>query len=149
MNSGWLRVDRLALATFVLALAGCSASSGSQTVSGVDYAKVRNMTEFYNGYLSSHRNQPPANEQAFRSYLDTKQDALQKLGLTADDILKSPRNGKPLQWIYGKMPQSRGGVTYLAYESESVEGKRLVLGTRGMYEEMEETKFKTVFPKTP
>ena len=130
----------------IAVVAGCGGgANGSAGEAAADYTRVRMMTGFYEGYLAEHRN-PPRNEQAFREYLAKKQDQLEKAGLSMEEMFASPRNGKPLMWVYGgKPPVGPNGMNYYAYEKEPVNGKRLVLGGRGMYEEIDETRFKAVF----
>jgi hypothetical protein len=148
MSIVWLRMDRMAWLALVVAVAGCSSSSGGQTNSGLDNARVRTMSSLYKGYLSSHKNQSPPDEAAFRAFLGTKQDDLQKSGLTTDDVFISPRDGQPLQWIFGKNPRpSIAGMQYIAYEKTPKDDKRLVVATGGMIELMDEARFRTVFPK--
>ncbi len=135
----------------MLALSGCGSSSGgAETGPDVDYSKVRMMTGFYEGYLSQHRGQPPASEQAFRDYLNGKQENLQKAGITVDEMFTSPRDGRALQWVYGKTPPllKQNNMTCYAYEAEPVAGKRLVIGGRGMSVEIDESQFQTLFPNT-
>jgi hypothetical protein len=107
------------------------------------------MTGFYEGYLRENRNQPPANEQAFRDFLNSKQENFQKAGVTIEQLFVSPRDGKPLKWVYGKKPPiwREINMTCYAYEAEPVGGKRLVLGGRGMTVELDEAQFKQVFPQ--
>lgn len=147
----WLeRFVRLVTVFGMLALAGCG-GGGSGEAPVADYGRTRAMGGFYEAYLSAQRGQPPANEQVFRDFLNTKQENLQKAGLTIDAMFVSPRNGKPLTWVYGKvLPKDpKSGITYFAYESEPEDGKRLVIGGRGVYEEMDEARFRSVFPNTP
>jgi hypothetical protein len=142
-----------ALATLLVVVAGCSSAdgggSGGSNVPVADYSKVRSITAFYEAYLGEHRGQPPQDEQAFRAYLATKQDRLQKVGLTVEQMFVSPRNGKPLAWVYGMSPPlwRQTGITCYGYEAEPSNGKRLVIGSRGMYDEMDQSQFKSVFPK--
>jgi hypothetical protein len=146
-----IRISRLALATVVLTLAGCGAGANVASEEPLaDYNKVRMMTGFYEGYLRDHRGRPPANEQAFREYLNGKQDMLQQAGVTLDQMFVSPRGDKPLKWAYGRQPPiwRQNGMTCYAYEAEPVAGKRLVIGGRGMTVEMDDAQFKTVFPTT-
>ncbi|MCI0351954.1 MAG: hypothetical protein L0Z53_21240 [Acidobacteriales bacterium] len=145
------RLSGLALAAGLLALAGCGAGNSSAQPPAADYGKVRSMTGFYDAYLAAHRGQPPPSEQAIREYLNSKQDNLQKAGLTVDEVFVSPRNAKSLQWVYGRKPPllRQQGMTGYAYEAEAVDGKRLVIGGRGMFVEIDETQFRALFPKTP
>jgi hypothetical protein len=135
-------------AALLVFLGGCAASESTPAVA--DYGKVRAMGGMYGMYMGKHKGQAPPNEQAFREWLNTKQDPLQQAGLTVDQMFVSPRNGQPLEWVYGrKPPTSPSGMTCIAYEKTPVGGKRLVLATRGMYEEMDESQFSKVFPKAP
>jgi hypothetical protein len=128
-----------------LVATGCGSKAGQS--SAADYTKVRAMGDFYSSYLSDHRGQPPKDEQAFRDYLNTKQDQLKNVGLTVDDMFKSPRGDGPLVWVYGKKPPvGSSGITYVAYERVPVGDKRLVIGTRGMYEQLDEAQFREAFP---
>jgi hypothetical protein len=123
---------------------GCGGTTAQS--SGQDYSSIRAMTGFYEWYLGENKYQPPKDEEQFRTYLQGKQDSLGEFGLTVDEMFVSPR-GEKLAWVYGKKPPTGpGGMTYIAYELSPVDGKRLVLSTRGMHEEMDETRFKTVFP---
>jgi hypothetical protein len=138
------------LAVMMLALGGCAGGSSAKGPA-VDSNRLRMMAGFYEGYLGNHRNQPPPNEHAFRDYLTSKQESLQKAGLTVGDMFVSPRNGMPIQWVYGRrLPFVRQkDMTCYGYEKEPVDGKRLVVGGRGMFEELDETQFRSVFPNTP
>jgi hypothetical protein len=138
------------LAGCLLSVVACTKNS---TITGeppaADYGRVRTMSSFYEGYLREHGNQPPPSEQAFREYLNTKQENLQKAGLKIEEMFLSPRNAKPLQWAFGqKVPYYRqNNMACYAYETEPVGGKRLVIGNRGMFVELDETNFRSVFPK--
>ena len=137
------------LLVLLVALAGCGGGSGGGGVAVGEYARIRGMSNLYSGYLAAHKNQTPPNEQAYREYLATKQEELDRLGLTVDDMFTSPRGSQPLQWVYGRRPPSRAGIRYVAYETTPVDQKRLVLGTAGMYELMDDADFRSVFPNTP
>jgi hypothetical protein len=146
------RLSWLALAAVFSALPGCgSADGGAGSAPVADHSRVRTMTDFYQSYLSANRNQAPKDEAAFRAYLVTKQEQFQKAGLTVDQMFTSPRNGKPLKWVYGKSPPlwRQTGMTCFGYEAEPTNGKRLVIGGRGMFDELDESQFRTVFPNSP
>jgi hypothetical protein len=108
------------------------------------------MTAFYEGYLTENRGQPPRDEQAFRTYLAGKEEQLQKVGLTVNQMFASPRDGRPFRWVYGtKPPYSReDGITCYGYEAEPSDGKRIVAGNRGMFVEVDESKLRRLFPKS-
>jgi hypothetical protein len=140
----------LLVAAEMLAVTGCGNSAGSEGAPPIaDYSKVRSMSAFYEAYLNDHRSQPPKDEAAFRSYLAPKQEQLQKAGLTLDEMFTSPRDGQPLKWVYGMSPPKwkQGGFICYGYEAEPTAGKRLVLGSRGMFSEIDESQFRSIVPK--
>jgi hypothetical protein len=145
------RVMRPVVVVLTLFVVGCGQQQSSSGVSSEDYSSLRAMSDMYSSYRREHQGKTPPDEQAFRDYLATKQEQLGRLGLTVDKVFESPRNGAPLQWVYGKEPpKDRSSMmTYLAYEKTPVDGKRLVFGPRGVYELMDDTRFKSVFPGAP
>jgi hypothetical protein len=138
----------LAALALTCAVAGGCGGDGPAATGPVDHATVRAMAGFYEGYLATHNNAPPKDEQAFREYLNGKQADLEKFNLTVDKMFTSPRGVGPFHWMYGgRPPTGASGMTYIGYETTPVEGKRLVIATRGMYEELAEAEFKKAFPK--
>ena len=132
-----------------LAIAGCGGSSGDAQVGG-DYSKVRSMSGLYEMYRTANKGKVPPDEQAFRSFLMTKQNLLDQTNLKIDEMFESPRSGQQLEWVVGRKPPiGPNGMIVVAFEKEPVDGKRLVLATRGMYEVMDEGSFRTLFPQTP
>lgn len=135
----------LLLATALLA--GCGKQSGSTKISHADYGTLQIASTMFGLYMGENAGKTPPDEQAFRAYLESKQDKLEEQGKTVDELLTSPRNGEPLVFIYGKRPvRGPAGMTFYGYEKTPVEGKRLVLAGRGMYEEMDEAQFRKFFP---
>jgi hypothetical protein len=146
MTEHWVRrVDWLVLLAVLCAVPGCG-GSGSSAKGVIEYRRVRAMTDLYTGYLGEHRGQPPANEQAFRQYLATKQDDLERSELTIDQMFMSPRETGPLVWVYGMLPPSGPMGTYYGYEQTPVDGKRLVIANLGMYELVDDARFHATFP---
>ena len=142
-----MRANWMVAVGLVVALAGCGTGGGAQEGGVADYKTIRAMANMYVAYLADHKNQPPPSEAAFREYLTTKEEELQQSEITVDAMFVSPRSGEPLEWVYGrKAPAGPAGMTYLGYEKTPVDGKRLVIATRGMYEEMDDARFRTVFP---
>jgi len=135
----------IVLLVMALEAAGCGRKAASPT--DLDYNKVRAMGDFYGAYLADHRGQPPKDESTFREYLNGKQEALQKAGLTVDGMFKSPRNDEPFVWVYGKKPPvGSSGVTYFGYERRPFDSTRLVVGSRGSYERLDDSQFRKAFP---
>jgi hypothetical protein len=149
MNAtGTKPATRRALATLALTCAtaiGCG--GGGATTTAVDGSKVRTMAAFYEAYLSDHNGQPPKDEAAFREFLTSKQSDLEEFGMTVDEMFASPRGSGSIVWVYGRRPPAGpSGRSYVGYEASSIEGKRLVLAMRGMYDELDDAEFKKVFP---
>lgn len=142
------RLTRSGAAAVVLAGAIALAGCGGSTAGGGGGASIPSMAEFYGEYLTAHRNQAPKDEQEFRAFLATKSEQLEKAHLTLDAMFVSPRGSTPLLWVYsGKPPGGPMGMSFYAYEQTPTDGKRLVIGARGIREEMDEARFKAVFPK--
>jgi hypothetical protein len=151
MENHWRRQLRPIVVALVLALAGCGEETVPSGVTTSDFSSLRAMAQLYDLYRSEHRGKSPPDEQAFREFLATKTDFLGRVGLTVDKVFVSPRNGEPLQWVYGEVPPTTpsGMLSCYAYEKTPVDGKRLVFGPRGVYELMDDTEFQSVFPDTP
>jgi hypothetical protein len=150
----WVRHGALAGMLCVLAgillTVGCGGASSSTGMDADDYMTLRSASTMYSEYMGANNGQTPPDEQAFRTFLETKKDVLEKTGKTVDQLLTSPRSGEPLIYVYGKKPVSGPmGMAYFAYEKTPVEGKRLILASRGMVEEMEEAQFRKFFPDAP
>jgi hypothetical protein len=141
----WSRI--VAVVVLGLGLAGCGGGGSAAKTTVADYSKIRAMGVVYSAYLEEHAGQPPQGEQEFRDYLSGKQELLDRTSLSVDEMFTSPR-GKPLTWVYGQPPpRGSAGMTYFGYETEPVDGKRLVIAGRGMYEEMDDAQFRKVFPE--
>lgn len=136
--------------TFVLllvALVGCGGLSTSTGVTQRDYQALRTFSVAYEGFLKQNKGKTPADEAELRNYLSSRQSDWDAVGISIDDMLTSPHSGEPLVVVYGKKPpMSKTGLYYVAYDKTPVNGKHLVLSTRGVYEEMDEAQFKAVFP---
>lgn len=140
----WIQLGVLAV---LLMSVGCGESASSSGMTADDYATLRSASVMFSQYMGANNGKTPPDEQAFRAFLETKKDVLDKTGTSIDQLLTSPRNGEPLVFVYGKTPVSGPvGMTYFAYEKTPVEGKRLVLASRGMFEQMDETQFRKFFP---
>lgn len=134
-----------AVASLALMLAGCGGGGGG-TTTVADYSQIRSMGAMYESFLNAHGGQPPKNEAEFRAFLTEKEGVLGEVGMSIDDMFVSPHGGE-MVWLYDqKLPKGVSGMTYLGYEKEAVDGKRLVIAVRGMYEDLDETAFKGAFP---
>jgi hypothetical protein len=127
------------MVVYLVAIAGCSKGGGG---ADVDSQHVRGMSVMYGQYLTEHRGAPPQDEQEFRTFLASKESTLDQLDLSVDDMFVSPRNGAPIAWFFSKKPVTGpSGMSYIAYEKEPVNGKRFMIATRDMYEEIDEAEF--------
>jgi hypothetical protein len=126
------------------AVVGCS-GGGKATSDTINKLKrVRTMGDLYVAYLAE-KGGAPANEAAWRAFLDGKQTELQEAGMSVDQMFLSPRDGAaPLSWVYGKTPKSQLGLTIVAYEQTPVDGRRYVVATNGMTDNVEETRFQAM-----
>jgi hypothetical protein len=144
LKMNWIPLGVLA---GLLLTTGCGGSTSSSGMTTDDYEVLRSASVMFSQYMGANNGKTPPDEQAFRAFLETKKDALDQKGTTVDQLLTSPRNGESLVFVYGKTPVNGPmGMTYFAYEKTPVEGKRLVLASRGMFEQMDEAQFKKFFP---
>jgi hypothetical protein len=131
----------------IAVLVGCGQESASTNMGQADYGTLQVASNMFTSYMGENGGKTPPDEQAFRAYLETKKEKLEEQGKTVDDLLTSPRNGEPLGFVYGKRPvRGPAGMTFYGYEKVPVDGKRLVLAGRGMYQEMDEAQFRRLFP---
>jgi hypothetical protein len=129
-----------------LTIAGCSGSSAGSKSAQLDAHAVRARSDMYSLYLATHKYQPPKDEAEFRQFLSSEQSRLEEAGLTVDQMFTSPRSGAPMTWVFAKRPPTVGGISVYAYESNAVDGQRLILGDRGMSVIIDDAQFKTQFP---
>jgi hypothetical protein len=100
------------------------------------------LAAFYGQFQSQYRGQPPANEAAFKEFIravDGSKGATDNL----DSLFLSERDRKPYVIVYGR-PKARagsGGMSIIAYEQDGKDGKRLVVNSLGMVQEVDQTRF--------
>jgi hypothetical protein len=102
-------------------------------------AAMRMVGVEYSRYQSAHNGQPPPDEAAFRSFLDVQISKTPDYGVkSADELLTTTRDGQPLKVVYGKKagPPDQPDTPWAAYEQTGVDGKRLVVNTRGTVVEL-------------
>jgi hypothetical protein len=141
------RPELIAIGMLVIAVLGCG--QGASKPKGMGTVAVSSY--LYDDCYRANGGQAPSDEQAFRQFLTTRQTRLNESGMTADDVFKSPRTGGPIQWVYGATPPTsrETGIVFVGYETEPVDGKRLVIAMRGISQEMDDAKFRTLFPNAP
>ncbi|HEX6961513.1 MAG TPA: hypothetical protein VF175_06575 [Lacipirellula sp.] len=96
--------------------------------------------------MQSQTGRPPADEAQFKSFISQNGAILERMGVaSADDLFVSERDSQPFVVIYGKHPQGMA-TTVVAYESQGVDGKRLIGHSTRMIEEVDEARFRELVP---
>jgi hypothetical protein len=141
------RLGTCAALVAVAAVAGCG--GGSQPAPSSEEGQIRAamkvLGQEYGGYMASHNGQPPKDEAALRSYLESRLPVLSDYNVkSVDMLLRSGRDGQPLAVITGKKVEvpERSSYPWAAYEQTGVDCKRLVGDTRGGVFEIEDQEFK-------
>jgi len=129
----WISAYILGVALIVAA--GCGGGSGAAGGSDEQTIAVLRLTgQEYGSYLAAHNGQPPKDAAAFRQFVESRLDQLTPYNVkSADDLLKSPRDGQPLVIVAGKVATApdQKDFPWAAYEQTGVDGKRMAVNTRG------------------
>jgi hypothetical protein len=133
-----------------LALIGCRDAAAPAGNDALARRQVSLVAMLYGQYLQSHNNLPPADEAAFRSFLNEYGGSrLKEYNIdNLDKLLTSPRDGQPFGIVYGKRlaPADSPGTPWAAYEKTGVDGKRLAAQARGATVELTPEQFAATFP---
>lgn len=126
------------VALLVLAT-GCSSPTASNPESGEVYQHLSAIQRCYLNFANT-RNRAPASPEDLGP-------ALRAIGYNADDVLRSPRDGRDFVIFWNTTPDYRlSGPLVLGYEATRHEGRRMVMTTMGV-SEMEEAAFQAaLFP---
>lgn len=129
------------VAACLLALVGCS--QGDPLTSGSLDRQTRIVlnlcSNFYDEFLRSHGGAPPKDQEAFRAYMESRREDLARYNVKElDQLLVSPRDGKPFLFVVGKRvaPPNSPGTPWAAYEQVGVEGKIMAVQVRGGVHEL-------------
>jgi hypothetical protein len=116
-------------------LSGCG--HGKATPDATDRTArviLRILADEYGEYLATHGGQPPKDAAVMRKFIESRMATLTAdFNLpSADELLKSPRDGQPLVIVCGKKitPPESPETPWAAYEQTGVDGKRLASGVR-------------------
>jgi hypothetical protein len=132
---------RFGAAALLIGLAATLGCGGVSPTGGGDDFQTRRMlglvATFYGDFLSE-RGAPPKDEADFRAFLQERSKRLERMSLSADELLTSPRDGQPFVIVYGKRvaPPDSPNTPWAAYEKEGVDGKRLAAQVRGQIVEL-------------
>src|SRR5687768_1983832 len=101
----------------------------------------------YGKYVGAHNGQPPKSEKEFVQYVAARErEFLKQLGLSdPEQLVISPRSGQPLVLVTTKTgPTDISPI--VAYESQPVDGTRLVVRDTGVVQELPEVEFQRQRP---
>ena len=128
-------------ATLLLFASGCG--SGSKAYVDLKSSHVATVAGLYSQFQAANRGRFPKDDSDFKKYINsTHKGTLEKMGLaTADDLLKSDRDGQPIKILYGKHGMTPDMLEVIAHEEVGVGGMRLVAFRGGGYEEYDEQQF--------
>lgn len=147
--AAWWAVEIALCAAWGACWTGC----GGGTPAG-DEAKVRAAMRMvgieYGRYQGAHNGQPPADEAAFRGFLDQQIRTTPNYGVkSADELLAMTRDGQPLHVIYGGKigPPDQPDEPWAACEAQGDAGKRLVVNTRGSVVELSSDEVERILKK--
>jgi hypothetical protein len=102
----------------------------------------------YGKYVGSHRGRLPPNQAELLKFATAKESSLlSQLGVSDPaEMFNSPRDGKPLDVVYGTSSVSDPNPI-AAYEQQPTHDKRWVVWTTGALMEVDEAEFQTIKPK--
>jgi len=86
---------------------------------------IESVATWYQYYRAEHRRRPPANEEEFTAFIQSKLDERDQT-LDRDKLLKSPRDGQDYIVQYGKPISNNPDRNVAVYEQEGYRGKKLL-----------------------
>lgn len=126
----------LLLAACLIGTTGCA--SGDTAAIGPNDRQTRIVMNvlsiFYGEYLDSHAGRPPQDSAAFREYIESRPDELQRYNVqNLDELLNSPRDGQPFVIVCGKRvaPKDSPATPWAAYEQSGLDGIIMAVQVRG------------------
>ena len=138
------------LTACLMAITGCS--QGDPFNSGSNDRKTRIvmnlLSVFYGEYLDSHQGRPPKDNDAFREYLETRTEDLNRYNLQSiDQLMTSPRDGQPLLIVCGKRlaPVDSPGTPWAAYEQQGIDGVKMAVQVRGGVQDLSADEIDRIF----
>jgi hypothetical protein len=131
-----------------LAAVGCGGSK--MKAASREQSNLKALSILYCQFLRQHRGRPPANEAEFKQFVRSLFSAgpTSSGGKNPDDVFVSSRDGKPYVVLYGRVqgPPGPGGTPVVAYEQEGAGGMRLVAGSMGAVEDVDQARFRELVP---
>ena len=148
MGTTMVRCAGALILVCLVVTSGCGISDAPPPLLEAQYTSMKPLGLLYGNYLSRFR-RPPKSEEDFRKFLTTVgADAVRAARVTDVEILfRSPRSNEPLVILYGKPgPPGPAGQPWVAYEKTPMSGVRYVASTVGAVAEMDEERFRSLFP---
>jgi hypothetical protein len=126
-----------------LALAGCQQAEPAAVRDG--QRTIKRLAILYGNFLGE-AGRPPKDEAEFRKFVERNKLAVEvaKQSTGEDDLLVSPRDGKPYVIPYGAEARKYQKSGLAAYEQEGVGGLHMVAFTIGMVDEVDEARLQEI-----
>jgi hypothetical protein len=136
----------LMLAMFIAV--GCGKAPSAVPDASLTHMKV--LGKLYGKCMSYQRGAYPRDETAFIAFLEQGPENWNKLAPSAKGFLSSPRNGEPLTVLYGAKVKEpvEGGFPWIAYETSSIDGARLIVNAQGTVELVDDQEFSQRVPQS-
>jgi hypothetical protein len=124
---------------------GCSSPSTDQAR---DTRSFKALGLIYGKYVGSNRGRrPPSQAELMKFAIAKESSLLSQLGVNdAAEMFNSPRDGKPLDVVFGTSTVSDPNPI-AAYEKQPTNDKRWVVWTSGALMEVDEAEFQTIKPQ--
>jgi hypothetical protein len=127
---------------------GCSNSVSNQ-VAALNDARIKQLTNLYNGYQRSHAWHGPKDEASLKQFVQHDMDpnklALMNVDLNKlDEVFVSSRDQKPFKVKYG-VGGGPGMNVPVVFENSGIEGMRQVGFTGPIIEEVDEAHYKDLW----
>jgi hypothetical protein len=139
----------LIFALLVLFFSGGCSNTVSNRIAALNDARIKQLTNLYNGYQRSHAWHGPRDEASLKQFVQRDMDP-NKLALMnvdpnrLEELFISPRDQKPFKVKYG-VGGGPGANVAVVFEDTGIEGKRQVGFTGPIVEEVEDSRYKDLW----
>lgn len=127
----------------IVAVSGCGDLSSEDAVSQQNDTNIKRLSNLYFRYQSGNGWNGPESEDEFREYVkNVPQFIKERIGFTSvDDLFVSQRDGQPFKIRLEVKGSARGCSEPAIFETDGVEGKRMVGFLNMMQREVEEQEY--------
>lgn len=120
----------LGLLSLSMLLGGCGGTTPESALRDANRTNIQRLANLYTHYQFSNKFQGPADETAFREFIQGPgRESLEKMGITMsnlDDLFINERDGETFKIRYGVPTSTRGSKEPVIFESTGKGGKRMV-----------------------